>query len=166
MINRRSFIAGIGISLAAAPREAAAHKPSETFLVDPAYLPQRVTFPSEHVAGTIVVDTAGRFLYLVEEPRNARRYGIGVGRAGLAWSGAAEVGRKAKWPSWTPTANMIRREPRKYAKYANGVPVDHPTRSARERSICIVTAATPITGFTAPPSRGRSEKPFRTDASA
>jgi len=122
MINRRSFIAGIGISLAAAPREAAAHKPSETFLVDPAYLPQRVTFPSEHVAGTIVVDTAGRFLYLVEEPRNARRYGIGVGRAGLAWSGAAEVGRKAKWPSWTPTANMIRREPRKYAKYANGVP--------------------------------------------
>ncbi|ASQ15097.1 L,D-transpeptidase [Sinorhizobium meliloti] len=52
----------------------------------------------------------------------ARRYGIGVGRAGLAWAGTAEVGRKAKWPNWRPTARMIKRDPRQYAKYANGVP--------------------------------------------
>lgn len=122
MINRRSFILCLGASLSSAPQEAIAHRSTEPFAVDPIYLPQQVNFPSGYAAGTIIVDTASRFLYLVEELGSARRYGIGVGRAGLAWAGTAEVGRKAKWPNWTPTANMIRREPDKYAKYANGVP--------------------------------------------
>jgi lipoprotein-anchoring transpeptidase ErfK/SrfK len=123
MINRRSFILCLSASLSSASQEAIAHRSTEPFAVDPIYLPQRVDFPSGYAAaGTIIVDTASRFLYLVEELGSARRYGIGVGRAGLAWAGTAEVGRKAKWPSWTPTANMIRREPDKYARYANGVP--------------------------------------------
>lgn len=120
MINRRSFILYLGASLSMS-QEAIAHRSTEPFAVDPIYLPQQVDFPPDYAAGTIVVDTASRFLYLVEGLGRARRYGIGVGRAGLAWAGTAEVGRKAKWPSWTPTANMIRREPYKYAKYANGV---------------------------------------------
>ncbi|MBP0441501.1 L,D-transpeptidase [Tianweitania sediminis] len=121
MINRRSFIACIALAIPAVPRLAAAH-PSGPFELDRAYMPQEVAFTFGYAAGAIVVDTAARFLYLVEEEGRARRYGIGVGRAGLAWSGTAEVGRKAKWPSWTPTPNMIRREPRKYAKFADGVP--------------------------------------------
>ena len=51
----------------------------------------------------------------------ARRYGIGVGKAGLVWEGTAEVGRKAEWPFWKPTAKMIKRNPRKYLRYANGL---------------------------------------------
>ena len=47
---------------------------------------------------------------------------MGVGKAGLAFKGTANIARKAKWPSWTPTKNMIRRQPGKYAKYAKGVP--------------------------------------------
>ena len=50
------------------------------------------------------------------------RYGIGVGKAGLALSGNAYVGRKAEWPTWTPTPNMIRRDPEKNLKYAGGLP--------------------------------------------
>lgn len=122
MINRRSLIICLGASLASLSQEAIAHIASKPFAVDSVYLPQQVKFTSDYATGTIVVDTASRFLYLVEELGSARRYGIGVGRAGLAWAGTAEVGRKAKWPSWTPTANMIRREPDKYARYANGVP--------------------------------------------
>jgi lipoprotein-anchoring transpeptidase ErfK/SrfK len=122
MINRRSFIAGLGAGVAFAPQVAVAHRSSEPFSVDPAYLPQLVEFPSVFADGTVVVDTAARFLYLVGETGSARRYGIGVGKAGLAWSGTAQVGRKAKWPSWTPTDNMIRRAPQKYARYANGLP--------------------------------------------
>jgi lipoprotein-anchoring transpeptidase ErfK/SrfK len=38
-----------------------------------------------------------------------------------AFSGTAEVGRKAKWPRWQPTDNMIKRQPEKYARYAEGV---------------------------------------------
>jgi lipoprotein-anchoring transpeptidase ErfK/SrfK len=98
-----------------------AHKPKKRFVVDPLYEPQQVPFPSAFSPGTIIVDVRNRFLYLVETDKAARRYGIGVGKAGLAWSGTAEVGRKAKWPFWKPTRKMIKRNPRKYRKYANGL---------------------------------------------
>ncbi|MGB3582360.1 MAG: L,D-transpeptidase, partial [Roseiarcus sp.] len=41
--------------------------------------------------------------------------------------GSAVIGRKAEWPHWTPTADMIRRMPI-YAHYANGLPggIDNP----------------------------------------
>ena len=62
-------------------------------------------------AGTISIDTNRRFLYLGQPGRTALRYGIGVGRRGFAGSGTAQVKRKAKWPSWTPPAEMLRRRP-------------------------------------------------------
>ena len=86
------------------------------------YLPQSVSFSARYRPGTVVVDPRNKFLYLVQGGGRARRYGVGVGRAGLAWSGSATIGRKAKWPRWTPTKNMIRREPHKYAQYASGLP--------------------------------------------
>jgi lipoprotein-anchoring transpeptidase ErfK/SrfK len=51
----------------------------------------------------------------------AMRYGVGVGRQGLALKGDAYIGRKSEWPSWTPTANMMRRDPRNL-KFAGGMP--------------------------------------------
>ena len=39
------------------------------------------------------------------------RYGIGVGRDGFEWSGDAVVQYKRAWPTWTPPAEMIAREP-------------------------------------------------------
>jgi len=59
-------------------------------------------------------------LYFIEDEETAARYGVGVGRAGLSIRGAAYIASKAKWPSWTPTPNMIRNEPR-YAQYADGM---------------------------------------------
>jgi lipoprotein-anchoring transpeptidase ErfK/SrfK len=101
---------------------ASAHQTRKnTFTVDPRFEPQAVSYFA-HPPGTIVVDTGKHFLYLVEGIGKARRYGIGVGRAGLSLKGEAVVERKAKWPSWRPTANMIRRNPGKYARYAGGVP--------------------------------------------
>ena len=81
-----------------------------------------VAYVTDHKPGTIVVDTPARRLYYVLAEGRAMRYGIGVGRDGLALRGNAYIGRKAEWPSWTPTANMIRREPHKNLKYAGGVP--------------------------------------------
>jgi lipoprotein-anchoring transpeptidase ErfK/SrfK len=120
MISRRIVL--VGLSSWVASLEAYAHGSPDSFAIDPAYLPQKVRFVEDYAPGTVVIETSTRFLYLIEEGGFARRYGIGVGRAGLAWSGTAEIGRKAKWPSWTPTENMIRREPEKYARYAGGVP--------------------------------------------
>lgn len=85
------------------------------------YLRQRVRYQTSEKPGTVVVDTKTRHLYYVMGNGRAMRYGIGVGRAGMSWSGTANVGWKRKWPTWTPPAEMIARQPR-YAKYsaANG----------------------------------------------
>ena len=39
------------------------------------------------------------------------RYGVGVGKQGFSWKGAATVGRKAVWPDWGPTATMVSLKP-------------------------------------------------------
>ncbi len=81
-------------------------------MVPEAYRRQDVVFRGPEPAGTLVVDAANRFLYLVQSRGRAIRFGIAVGREGAAWHGAAVVGRKAKWPTWTPTANMRQRNPK------------------------------------------------------
>ena len=83
---------------------------------------QEVAYATGHAAGTVVVDTPARRLYYVLGNGRAMRYGIGVGRQGYSLAGNATIGRKAEWPTWTPTPNMIRRDPKKNLKYAGGVP--------------------------------------------
>ena len=90
--------------------------------VDPRFLRREVAYYGREEPGTIVVDTQARYLYLVREGGRAIRYGIGVGKEGLAWSGRAAVGRKATWPRWTPTLAMIKREPERNRPWANGMP--------------------------------------------
>lgn len=85
-------------------------------------LRQEVTFPARYRPGTIVVNVSERRLYLVRRSGRALRYAVGVGReAGLNFRGSAVIGRKAEWPRWVPTADMIRRMPN-YAAYVAGMP--------------------------------------------
>ena len=76
------------------------------------YKRRLVRFSSTEAPGTIIVDTNNKFLYYIEGPNRATRYGIGVGREGFGWSGVVNVGRKAEWPAWTPPAEMRAREAR------------------------------------------------------
>jgi lipoprotein-anchoring transpeptidase ErfK/SrfK len=85
------------------------------------FVRQQVDYHRSEQPGTLVIDTANRFLYLVQENGKAMRYGIGVGKAGLEFEGTARVGRKAEWPRWTPTQSMIAREPDRYAQHAGGM---------------------------------------------
>ncbi len=78
--------------------------------IDPQYLPQTVSYQTKEKPGTIVIDTNNRFLYLVMEGGQAKRYGVGVGKPGFEWAGAHKVTRKAEWPSWHPPAEMRARE--------------------------------------------------------
>lgn len=90
--------------------------------VRPEFLRQEVAYVSREQPGTVVVDTAARFAYLVGENGRALRYGVGVGREeGFNFSGQAIIGRKAEWPRWTPTRDMIAREPERYGPYAGGL---------------------------------------------
>jgi lipoprotein-anchoring transpeptidase ErfK/SrfK len=96
--------------------------------IDPQMLRQVVDYRTREPAGTVVVDTAARHLYLVQGNGKAMRYGIGVGKAGLAFSGNATINRKAEWPHWSPTENMMNREPARYRKMAGGMDggIDNP----------------------------------------
>jgi lipoprotein-anchoring transpeptidase ErfK/SrfK len=70
-----------------------------------------VFYRSDYPPGTIIVNTADRFLYLIVSDQRALRYGIGVGRDGFQWGGVHKISRKAEWPDWTPPPEMIERQP-------------------------------------------------------
>lgn len=93
----------------------------KNFKVRADFEPQTVEF-SGYSRGTIVIDTASRYLYLVESSSKARRYAIAVGREGLQFKGMTKVGDKQEWPRWIPTKEMQEREPRKYGQYKDGMP--------------------------------------------
>jgi lipoprotein-anchoring transpeptidase ErfK/SrfK len=79
--------------------------------MDKRFLRQVVQDPTGELPGTIVIDTANRFCYLVLENGQAMRYGVGIGREGFAWSGRAVIQYKRQWPRWTPPDEMVARQP-------------------------------------------------------
>ncbi|MDN5249516.1 MAG: L,D-transpeptidase [Alphaproteobacteria bacterium] len=92
------------------------------------YWRQIVDYPTNYQPGTIIIDTQKRFLYLVQSGGKALRYGVGVGKAGLAFTGAAIIGVKKTWPHWTPTREMMQRNPDRYGNMEKGLApgVDNP----------------------------------------
>ena len=70
-----------------------------------------VSYQSKYAPGTIVIDTAARRLYLIQDGGSALQYGIGVGRTGFQWKGTHKITAKKVNPSWTPPAEMIARQP-------------------------------------------------------
>ncbi|WP_306259352.1 L,D-transpeptidase [Pararhizobium sp. IMCC21322] len=85
---------------------------------------RQVAFETTYPVGTIIVNTNTFFLHLVQEQGTAMRYGVGLGRAGFAWSGEGRIAWKQEWPKWTPPAEMIAREPEleKWSAANGGMP--------------------------------------------
>jgi lipoprotein-anchoring transpeptidase ErfK/SrfK len=79
--------------------------------INPAYLRKVVPYDTPEAPGTIVIDTGARYLYHVQDGGVAVRYGVGVGRTGFSWSGAATIGDKQEWPDWYPPKEMFGRQP-------------------------------------------------------
>jgi lipoprotein-anchoring transpeptidase ErfK/SrfK len=79
--------------------------------LDPQYQRQLVFYRTSAAPGTIVIQTAEHFLYLVQGNNRALRYGIGVGRDGFQWQGQVKISRKQEWPDWRPPPEMIERQP-------------------------------------------------------
>lgn len=78
---------------------------------DPKFLRQVVDYKSGEKPGTVIIDPYNYFLYWTLTPKKALRYGIGVGRAGYAWSGDAMIRVKRLHPIWRPPREMIARKP-------------------------------------------------------
>jgi lipoprotein-anchoring transpeptidase ErfK/SrfK len=79
--------------------------------IDPKFQKQVVEYRSSEPAGTVIIDTPNRFLFLVQDNGTAVRYGIGVGKPGFAWAGEKKVTAKKEWPDWTPPPEMLQRRP-------------------------------------------------------
>ena len=129
-IDRRHFLGWAGM-LAATPARAQVAAPDDyqkyysgnaedggvTFprtrmeVLDPKWRRQLVKYRHNEPPGSIVVDSRDKFLYVTFENNTALRYGVGVGREGFAWAGRAQIGRKARWPGWTPPPEMKQRRP-------------------------------------------------------
>ncbi len=134
-ISRRSLLIGFSAVLtgcsseyseqlknyAAKPNEKHPMKKMELSKIKKEFRRTEVAYDTKYKAGTVIVDTPARRLYYVLGDGKAIRYAVSVGKEGKQLRGNAYVGRKAEWPNWTPTANMIRNDPRN-RKYAGGVP--------------------------------------------
>jgi lipoprotein-anchoring transpeptidase ErfK/SrfK len=70
-----------------------------------------VAFKENYAPGTIIVRQRERRLYYVLGNGQALQYAVAVGREGAAWSGVSTVSNKREWPSWTPTPEILRRQP-------------------------------------------------------
>jgi len=84
---------------------------AESEQLDPQFQRQLVFYRTTEPPGTIIIQTAERYLYLVQGSNRAIRYGIGVGRDGFQWKGLVKISRKQEWPDWRPPPEMIERQP-------------------------------------------------------
>ncbi|PHR61131.1 MAG: L,D-transpeptidase [Robiginitomaculum sp.] len=125
MHTRRALLRSAAASLLAAPLLSAPALAQTTYRIPRAYRPVDLRINPGLEPGKIHVQTAETWLFLTLDDGWARRYKIAVGAAGRNFSGTMRVARKAEWPSWTPTANMIRLEPDVYGPYARGLPGGH-----------------------------------------
>ena len=85
------------------------------------FLPQKVEANANLAPGDIHVDAVARYLYHIGTDGTAMRYGVAIARGNLYEPGTYTIRRKAKWPTWTPTAAMIKRDPDLYRQYAAGM---------------------------------------------
>jgi lipoprotein-anchoring transpeptidase ErfK/SrfK len=60
----------------------------------------RVSVKDSYMPGTIVIRTGERRLYYYVGTGEAIRYPVGVGRAGMQWSGTASISGKYIEPAW------------------------------------------------------------------
>jgi lipoprotein-anchoring transpeptidase ErfK/SrfK len=72
--------------------------------------PNMVAFAG-YAAGTIVVKTNERRLYLVVDAQHALRYPVGVGKAGKQWQGTSHIDGKYVKPAWSPPAEVKHDKP-------------------------------------------------------
>ncbi|MBP1806543.1 L,D-transpeptidase [Rubellimicrobium aerolatum] len=130
MTTRRRFLAATAASLLAAPALA-----GEVVRIPRDWLPTDVEIEPGTPVGQISVDVADTWLYLTVADGVARRYKIAVGAPGRNFQGVAYVARKAEWPAWKPTPEMIAIEPHVYGKFHAGLPGGHPMNPLGARAL-------------------------------
>jgi lipoprotein-anchoring transpeptidase ErfK/SrfK len=113
---------------------------------------QNVSFSSQYRPGEIIVSFADRRLYLVTASGQATSYPIAIPREQSRWQGATFVSDKRINPSWTPTPEMKRENPR----LPNWVPGGHPMNPLGVRALYLGSSSYRIHGTDAPWTIGQN----------
>ena len=111
-----------------------------------------VSFSPKYRAGQVIVSFGDRRLYLIKGHGRAISYPIAVPRAQSRWSGVTNVSMKRINPSWTPTPEMLRENPR-LPKY---VPGGHPMNPLGNRALYLGSSLYRIHGTDAPWTIGKA----------
>lgn len=124
MLSRRHLLGSGLAALGVAATRAGAHESADAATaLPPEWQPTLVSIPPGFLPGEIHVDPDAFALYWTLPGDMAIRYAVGIGRPGLYEAGTYTVGAKKEWPSWTPTPDMVAREPELYGPYAEtGMP--------------------------------------------
>ena len=109
-MRRRTFLAST-LAAAALPQLVSA----QSAAYDPT--PREVSIKRQYQPGQLLILPRSHFLYYVTAPGKAIRYGVGVGKAGLEFTGTANIQVKKEWPTWRPTDEMIERDPAAYKRF-------------------------------------------------
>ncbi len=120
MLNRRKFLAASAAATVLGVARSSAHQLGEAYELPEAFLPREVRIRAEFEAGMVLVDPNQFALYVTMEDQRAMRYTVGIGRGNLYHPGEFYVGRKAEWPRWRPSPDMLARDPEHYSAFQEG----------------------------------------------
>ena len=113
---------------------------------------QTVTFDPKYTAGQIVVSFGDRRLYLITKQGTALSYPIAVPREQSRWQGTTTVTDKRVNPSWRPTPEMLRENP----KLPLWVPGGHRMNPLGVRALYLGSSTYRIHGTDAPWTIGQA----------
>ena len=107
---------------------------------------ESVRFSPQFKKGEIVVSFGDRRLYFITAPGQAISYPIAVPREESRWAGTTSVTNKRINPSWTPTPEMMKENPR----LPRWVPGGHPMNPLGVRALYLGSSTYRIHGTDAP----------------
>ncbi|MGI1661418.1 L,D-transpeptidase [Palleronia sp. KMU-117] len=140
MIHRRTLLSGAAALAAAATVAPAARAQEQTpYVIPEEHMPRLVRIKGAVQPNEIHVDPDAFALYWTLPEGKAIRYAVGIGREGLYEWGSFYVGAKKEWPEWTPTPEMIARDPASYERWKDGMP-GGPDNPLGARALYLFTA--------------------------
>ena len=113
---------------------------------------QNVSFDPKYTAGQIIVSFGDRRLYLITRAGQATSYPIAVPREQSRWQGTTTVSDKRVNPSWRPTPEMFKENP----KLPTWVPGGHPMNPLGVRAMYLGASTYRIHGTDAPWTIGQA----------
>lgn len=113
---------------------------------------QLIAFSTQYSPGQIIVSFTDRRLYHVVAPGRAMSYPVAVPTGEARWQGVTFVSEKKINPSWTPTPEMIAKNPR----LPSWVPGGHPMNPLGDRAMYLGSSSYRIHGTDAPWTIGQA----------